>query len=506
MRTFIKYFVSVLFSAGIIFFAVKHVGVIYADSMNSYVENINADVQAKREALLSKGVFRDGITINGISVSGMTVSEARNVLAPIEEGLIGDIGFKIEYGDDKELIIDRDYFTITYNTDDILAEAIMLASDGELESLRQQIDDLAKNGQNYDIECNITADIDRITEEVREVSDALNVEPVNATFKANPKSVYNGGDRFSYVEGKNGFRAKTEEAIEELTARIKNKDYGTIVIEGEVVEPDVKVSDLKGKLVKRSYYQSGYGYSPYNASNRVSNIKKACGIVNGSVIRPGSTFSINACLGPRTEGRGWLPAPGFINGGANSVDSPGGGVCHVSSTLYNAVIRADLQIVYRINHSSHVGYVPWGLDATIDTNGPDFKFANNTDTNAYIFMWVDTNKQCVCCEIWGERFPSRFDKIDFYAELVETIEPTDVEYVVDSTLSAPNWYVKNTAKTGYKYQSYKQYYKNGSPVGGPKEVATSIYRMHPKRICVWSGFNPAVDTLSASNRVSPPSP
>ena len=511
IKRIIKYGITLLLSAAAIFLTVKYVNGTFADSMENYENNIHSDVEAKRQALLSNGEFREGIKVNGVSIGGMTYEQAKKALEPIEKELVGDIGFKVIYGEDGVLEFGREYFTVTYNTDEILGDAILLANDGEFESLRQQIDDLKKNGKEYEIECSVTADSGRISAAVREAGDSLNVEPVNATFQPNPSSVKKGGDRFTYVEGVNGYRAKTDEAVEEILRRCRELDYGTVRIEGEIVEPEITREKLEGKIVRRSIYKSSYSKSPYDAPNRVENIKKACGIMNGTIVEPrswdGYVFSINKKLGKRTEEKGWLLAPGFVDGGARSVDSPGGGVCHVSSTLYNAVILADLEIVYRINHSSHVGYVPWGLDATIDSNGPDFKFANNTKDLIYIFMWVDEKNQKVCCEIWGAPFPSTFDKIEFYAELLEEIPaPDEIEYRTDKTLQAPYWYIYNKAKTGYKYQSYKQYYKDGHKVGEPIKVATSTYKMHPKRLAVWKGFNPDVDYLDPAYRIEPPEP
>ncbi|MCR5809117.1 MAG: VanW family protein [Clostridiales bacterium] len=513
MGKIIKYTVTAVLSIAAVFFIVKNVNGVFPKELDSYVNSINAEVEAKRSELLSTGVFHDGIKINGVSIGGMTYDQAKEALKPVEDDLIKDVGFILEYGDDQKLDIGLDYFTVTYDTDSILKKAIALATEGSLESIRQQIDDLAKNGKEYDIDCKVEIDAERVTEAVKEIGDSLYVKPKNATCNPVPDSVYNGGERFTYKEGKKGYKAKTDEAIEEILTRAESGDYGTVVLKGKVLKPDVKLSDLEGKIVLRSKYRSSYGFGNYNAPNRVFNIEKACALVNGYVLPPKDKsdssnkdhiFSMNDTLGPRTEARGWLPAPGFVNGGANSVDSPGGGVCHVSSTLYNAVVKADLKIVFRLNHSSHVGYVPWGLDATIYTGGTDFKFANNTKSPLYIFMWVDSKKQEVCCEIWGEPFPEKFDYIDFYSELQEEIPPTETVYIETKELEAPYWYIKNREKTGYKYISYKQYYKDGEPVGDPVTVAVSNYRMHPRRICVWVGFDPEVDVLDKDYRLEPP--
>lgn len=511
MHKVLKYGITALISIGAIILISKFVQGSFKNGIKSYSDSINADVEAKREALISTGVFLDGVTVNGVSLGGMSYEEAKEALRPVEKEMVKGVGYSIRFNDEK-LKIGRDYFDISYNTEKILKEAILLATEGELESIRHQIDDIAKNGREYEIECTVKADKERIESAIREFGEPYNKSAENAKVNVLPDSVYNGGERFEYQAGKKGYRVLTDDAVEKVFAMIDAQEYGTVKMKGEVVEPKIKLADIKDTIVLRSHYESSYAMAPYNYENRVFNIEKACALVNGYVLPPKKSenskkhiFSINKTLGDRTEELGWLLAPGFTNGGAKSVDSPGGGVCHVSSTLYNAVVRADLKIVSRMNHSAHVGYVPWGLDATIFTGGTDFKFANNTKNNIYVFMWVNSKKKTVCCEIWGDPFPETFDSIDFYAELVEEVEPSETEYRETSKLEEPYWYVDNYAKTGYKYQSYKQYYLNGEPVGDPRPVAVSVYRMHPMRICVWKGFDPNVDMLLRENRIEPES-
>ena len=513
MRKVIKYLVCAVIAIAAVVLISKYVGGVYAGGMESFEKKINAEVEAKRAKLIETGVFHEGVTVSGISIGGMTFDEAKRALNAVEEDLVKNVGFEIEYDRVTRLVIDRSYFTITYDTDEVLGEAIMLASEGEYEELRQQIDDIAENGRSYEISCTVTADEFRIADDIRAIGDSIFVEPVNAYVEPNPDSVADGSDRFIYVEGQNGYIAKTEEAVSETIERARKQAYGTVIMEGTTLEPEIKAADLEGKIVMRASYFTPLAGS-YARESRVRNIEKGCGMVNGTVLPPKNPddptdksyiFSCEDTLGPRTLELGWELAPGFINGGAGSKDSPGGGVCQISSTLYNTAICSDLKIVYRQNHSAHVGYVPWGLDATIDTGKIDFKFANNTEDNIYIFMWVDRKTMRVHCEIWGEPFPDRFDQIKFYAELVEEIvPPATSEYIQDSTLTAPYWYVSNRAKTGYKYQSYKQYYKNGRPVTEPIPVSLSTYNMHPRRVHVWRGFNPAVDYLDPAYQIAAP--
>lgn len=513
MRKVIKYVLCAVISIAAIVLVSKYVGGVFAGGMDSFEKKINAEVEAKRQELIETGVFHEGVLVNGVAIGGMTFDEAKLALTSVEEDLVKDVGFEIKYDGITKLVIDKSYFTITYDTNEVLGEAIMLASEGEYEELRQEIDDIAENGRTYEITCTATPDEFRMADDIREIGDSIFVEPVNAYVEPNYDSVKDGSDRFLYFEGQDGYIAKTEECVEETVERARNRAYGTVYMEGTALEPDIKIEDLEGKIVMRASY-----YTPltgtYARESRVKNIEKGCGMVNGTVLPPQDPdnpddksyiFSCEDTLGPRTTELGWLMAPGFINGGANSKDSPGGGVCQISSTLYNTAICSDLKIVFRVNHSAHVGYVPWGQDATIDTGKIDFKFANNTDENIFIFMWVDRKTMRVHCEMWGKPFPDEFDQIKFWAELVEEIVPPAEPVIYrDSKLPYPYWYVSNKAKTGYKYQSYKQYYKDGRPVSEPKEVSLSTYAMHPRRIHVWASYDPAVDYLDPAYQTTAP--
>ena len=411
------------------------------------------------------------------------------------------VSYKVKYDDKTLITLGWDYFNFNFNTDLILEKAMLLGLDKDLAPIPGEVKKLARDCRDLELKCRIAIKKDKVTADLKEAAKAVEKEPVNATWVINEDYVITGGSPIEYVKGQYGLKANTDSALNEIFKKFEKGKFGSVKLTTSKIDPEIKLSDIKDTIVKRASYKSSYSHGQYSAPNRVANIIKACGIINGTVLAPNKIFSANETLGPRTAEGGWLPAPGFIDGGAGSVDSPGGGVCHVSSTIYNAVIRADLLIVYRINQSSHVGYVPWGLDATIDSRGPDFKFKNNTGSDLFIFTWVDEKKQTVNCEIWGEPFPETFDKIDFFAELTEEIPPTETEYVTDKSLAAGYWYIKNEAKTGYKYQSYKQYYLNGEAVSEPIPVASSYYRMHPMRICVWKGFREGVDKLDPAYEV-----
>jgi vancomycin resistance protein YoaR len=121
----------------------------------------------------------------------------------------------------------------------------------------------------------------------------------------------------------------------------------------------------------------GYYVTYFNSNNkhRYTNIKLAAQAINNYVVQPNETFSFNRVVGVRTRGRGYMPAKIIVRGEFS--EGIGGGICQISSTLFNAVDRAGLKIVERFSHSRSVPYVPPGRDATVNWGGPDFSFKNN---------------------------------------------------------------------------------------------------------------------------------
>ena len=130
---------------------------------------------------------------------------------------------------------------------------------------------------------------------------------------------------------------------------------------------------------------SAYTTKTTSDSNRNTNIRLACEAINGTALMPGETFSFNQTTGQRTTSKGYRSAGAIAAG--QSIEEVGGGICQVSSTLFNAVARADLQIVERSPHAWPSTYVGKGEDATVNWPNLDFKFKNNTDAPIFVITY-----------------------------------------------------------------------------------------------------------------------
>ena len=174
---------------------------------------------------------------------------------------------------------------------------------------------------------------------------------------------------YQQVPGSYGYALDLEKAKEMIAAA----QYGeTISIPMTYVRPEILADEV--------YFRDELGYceTPHsNNANRATNLKLACASLDGLILQPGEEFSYNNTLGQRTAERGYKPAPAYS--GTRLVDSIGGGICQVSSTLYCATLYADMEIVFRINHGYKSSYIGLGLDATVSWGKPDFQFRNSSN-------------------------------------------------------------------------------------------------------------------------------
>lgn len=173
---------------------------------------------------------------------------------------------------------------------------------------------------------------------------------------------------YQVIPGVHGYEFDLAEARQQF----QNLAYGeSTLIPLHYTDPEIADED--------AYFQDVLGHceTPHGDNeNRNGNLRKACGMLDGLVLQPGQELSYNEALGPRTKELGWLPAPAYS--GTKLVDSPGGGICQVSSTLYLASVYSELTIVERHNHGYPVSYIPLGMDATVSWGFADLKIRNDS--------------------------------------------------------------------------------------------------------------------------------
>ena len=279
-------------------------------------------------------------------------------------------------------------------------------------------------------------DINKIHEEVyKEVKDAY--------YTTNPFTVYPEEEGIDFD-------------VEQANA-ILSEEKDEYVIQLKITKPSKTVKDIGTEAFPDLISTFSTKYNAGNA-DRTTNLRLAANKINGTVLLPNEEFSYNAVVGERTIKSGYKMAATYSNGAV--VDGLGGGICQISSTLYDAVVMANLDITTRRNHQFVTSYVPAGKDATVVWGSQDFKFVNSRKYPVRITATVQGGVATV--QVWGIREEVEYD-ISIETKKIATIEPT-TQYVQDASLPAGQQKVVQAGSNGRKVEAYKVTKLNGQVV------------------------------------------
>ncbi len=239
-----------------------------------------------------------------------------------------------------------------------------------------------------------------------------------------------------------GVEINSEKTLQNLQKVLANPQNDLqVTIEINKTKPDRTQAFINNLGIKKLISSYTTAFNPAK-KNRSYNVKLAAEALNGTILKPDEVFSFNERIGPRDGENGYKNAPVIENG--KLVDGIGGGVCQVSSTLYNSVLYADLEIISRTNHSLPSTYVGLGRDATVDFNSLDFKFKNNTKHNLFITTYVAEGK--ITINIFGESFNKR---VRVFTTNERVIQPK-IEMRQDYSLPKGIQKVEQVSKPGYQ--------------------------------------------------------
>ncbi len=237
------------------------------------------------------------------------------------------------------------------------------------------------------------------------------VEPANAwyseTFEVMPETV---GVSFG---------------VEEAVQLWRNANIGEqVIIPLTMTQPEFTAAQLK-ELLFRDLLGAQMTYYAGSTAERINNIRLAAAKLDGLILLPGETFSYNEVVGKRTEEAGFQYADAYSDG--QVVPELGGGICQVSSTLYSASLYARMKILSRTNHYFKVGYLDYGMDATVSWGGPDFKFRNDRELPVKIAAYLNEDESSLVVELWGTDFDGIKVQLRTVVEPVYDSEYTDVQ-------------------------------------------------------------------------------
>ena len=414
-----------------------------------------------------------GITIGGVDVSGLTYTEARNALEEtIAERKTAPVTL-IGPEENEQIRLTAGELGYTVDFTEALDKAMSFGHAQNIIQRYKEQKDLEREGRNYDLSVSIDRNI---------LTSAVNGRCREFDQPAKEPMLRRENGSFIVEVGQKGYILDSAVTAEAVADVLENGFYGqpvTVNMTFAVDEPKAKTEDLGSIKDLLGTFTTSYTSS---GSARCGNIENGCRHLNGKILYPGEELSVLQNITPFTEENGYYLAGSYL--GNKVVDSLGGGICQVSTTLYNAVIRAELKVTARSNHSLIVGYVQPSMDAAIaESANMDFRFVNTTDYPIYVEGY--TSNKSITFNIFGTETRALSRKVSFESETLETIPPEGLEVVEDPT--QPVGYVSlESGHTGYKAQLWKIVSENGLQLS--RDVFNrSNYNMTPDTVTVGTG-------------------
>ena len=414
--------------------------------------------------------IKQGIYAGELDLSGKTATEARAAVEfYVEELQSAEITLEAAGG--QEVLITAGDLGMTWVNTELPEEAVQLGRKGNIIERYKILENLAH--ENYTFPIELDFDMAAIDTVLAEKCVKFDRKAVNVSLSRNKEG------QFKVVEGVEGAVLDVEASIDKIYDYLTGDwDHEPCRIALEIIvdkpmgsaEELANVTDLLGGFTT-SYRTSG--------PSRSANVENGCNLINGTTLYPGEEFSTYEMVSPFSEANGYYMAGSYING--RVVDSLGGGICQVSTTLYNAVLKSELEVTERHNHSMIVAYVDPSADAAIaESSGKDFRFVNNLDYPIYIEGFVKDKK--ITFNIYGKETRDAGREVKYESEVLEVINPQTDAIYADASRPLGS-IVTESAHTGYKARLWKIVTEDGAEVSR-ELVNNSSYKMTPRSATV----------------------
>lgn len=409
--------------------------------------------------------IKQGIYIGDVEVGGMTVSQAEEAVKEYVDS-IGSKELTLVAVNNQKVKATAQDFGITWVNTDIVQEAVKIGQEGNVITRYKIMKDLENENLHMDLELSYDANA---------ISNFLNEEGTIFDTKAVNASLHREDGEFVVQGGESGYFLDVEKSIDVVNEFLLNEwthepaSISLVINEEKALGSATELAQVQDVL---GTFTTSYSTS---SKSRSANVENGCRLISGITLYPGEEFSTLKEITPFTTQNGYYMAASYLNG--KVVDSLGGGICQVSTTLYNAVLLAELDVTERYNHSMIVAYVDPSADAAIaESAGKDFKFVNNTEFPIYI-EGICNNKK-ITVNIYGKETRDENREVIYRSEVISRTDPgPDVIY---ADASQPIGYiVKESAHVGYKAKLWKIVKENGVEVE-KTQVNSSSYKMTPR--------------------------
>ena len=414
------------------------VSVVYGMQSSGRHKPIQQETETETVTEVPETELEKEVSVDGISITGMSREEARQTLIDHYPWAM-----KAQYQDDTyeitnlmtvkiDGLLDEIYSSEPKNIYTLDTSGLDTAVDQEIESMKARWNKAAKNGSisSYDA----------------------------------------SSDSFTFAGEQTGIAINEEQLKSDIQSALSARKFDKVItVSASEVQPEYSTAAAKQK------YKTIGTYTTNTTSNskRNTNIRLAAEALNGTIVGPGQEVSFNDTVGQRTEAKGYQGAAAYNNG--EVVQEIGGGVCQVSTTLYNAALKAGMKISMRRSHTFEPSYVTPGMDATVSWGGPDFRFINTS--SSAIGIKASYSNQTVTVSIYG--VPVLEDGVTYSLEATktETFDLPEPQYEEDQTLQPGQEVVKSKGTQGSRWQVKLVVKKDGQVISSEVDH-TATYKGH----------------------------
>ena len=452
-KQFLSLILSLTFTAGI--FAPATV---YAEEVSEETAVSNEELANEEAETVSDDdtrVIPDGVSIAGTSVGGMTVADAKSVVSDYF-AQYDNVKFTLS-ANGQEIDATGKDICIGAKNSDVVSKAATYGSYGNMAERFKANKDLEEGrGKNF----TLTLGVDR---------NALTTYLSSASSKVNDEAsddyLTRENGEFVFHEGTAGVVVQIDESVAIIADYIENqwdKENASIELATVVKEPRGSKEELAEIKDLLGSFNTDYSSS---SAARKNNVANGVGFINGTILYPGDEFSVLNTITPFSAENGYMLAGSYENG--TTVETYGGGICQVSTTLYGACREAELGIVTRSCHSMIVTYVPPSQDAAIaESGGKDFQIKNNKNYPIYIEGYCDGSKAYF--NIYGKEEDDPAHSVKYETEITGvTVQNT--QWVADPNVPLGKMTTTVSGHTGYTAKLWKVVYENG------EEVSREVY-------------------------------
>ncbi len=414
----------------------------------------------QKAAILARDTFAQGIYVDQTHIGGMTRTEAEAALKNQTEQTDRSLWIRLHV-DGQAWTITPAEVPIRRNVSAVLDTAYAIGRQGSRETIASGITPFDyryahiyhTNASKVNLFTTVTYDPEDVRKFVRMVEQRVNRAAQDAEI-----ATFDFSKRvFTFTDERAGAKLNAEDLYRQITSALDRHDY-TVTISASVEPVTPRVTKME--LMNTFTFVSIFRTKLTGDTNRNTNIRLAAKAVNGTAVMPGETFSFNAATGQRTQEKGYQYAAAIAGG--TTVEEVGGGVCQVSSTLFNAAAMANLALIERSPHAWPSTYVDAGRDATVNWPDLDFKFRNDKTTPVFLVAYADGG-ECVV-EIYGAALDAGVS-IELATHVVAVNRPPETPlYENNPALTPGTTREKIKARTGYDVETYQVFVQNGKEI------------------------------------------